>query len=871
VLGDLHEMYLKRVGGEGRRRAGARRWYWGQAVRLALRYGARRLSGARFRGFAPAPRPTEVTRTTTMGDGMAGVVRQIRFSVRSLFRNPAFTVPSLLILAIGMTAATAIFTVVDSVVFEPLDLPESHRLIVVCEDHPRIQGYCIASPGNAEDFRRSSSTLAELGIGRGWGLHLTDAQGTEGVSGGLASPGFFPALGIRPVLGRLFSEEEWGPENDKVVVLSHAFWTSRYGADPGVIGMSVTVTGETHQVIGVLPPDLALPFRLGGVKLWKPPYFHPMDPEVRGWRGWRAIGRLADGASVAAASAELTGIYAGLDEQYDEIDDQWRLRVQPLLREVVGGTRPVLLAFLAAAGLLLLIVCANVANLLLARGLGRRQELAVRAALGAERIRLVREILWESLVLSGLAAGLALVFSGVATRALLSAAPPGIPRLNEVAMDARVLLFTVVLSVVATVVFASLPALRVTAWDLGQALKSGARSGNNVRSVRLQSGLVIAELALSVVLLSSAALLTRSFMQYLAWDPGFDRAPLMAVSSLLDTGKYDSRAEYMSAFRRAEELMAAVPGVDAVATASAGLLFGGSDGATPFVADEGDPSGALPSARWFDIGPGYFATLGLPMVRGREFSEMDAEGTALVAVVNETLARRAWPGEDAIGRMIRLPELEMALEVVGVVADARPMEPGKAPDAEIYWSNRQLGRPATFFLVRASGDPTSVAEGVVAALEAVDPDVSRGTPFSLDAAARRELARPRFQAIILLTFALVALILSAGGVYAVVSYAVARRAREVGIRVALGAGGGDVVALMAKSNVAVTLVGVTLGLGGALVAGRLIRSMIPGVSPADPLSLALGCLTLLVVAALGILVPARRATRVDPLEAMRIE
>jgi putative ABC transport system permease protein len=392
-----------------------------------------------------------------------------------------------------------------------------------------------------------------------------------------------------------------------------------------------------------------------------------------------------------------------------------------------------------------------------------------------------------------------------------------------------------------------------------------------VRSIRLQSGLVVAELALSVVLLSSAALLTRSFIEYLEWDPGFDREPLLAVATLMNTGMDVELAEYMSVIRRSEELIAAVPGVEAVATASAGLLFGGSDGATPFIADGEDPSGALPTARWFDIGPGYFETLGLPMVRGREFTEMDTEGTALVAVVNETLARRAWPGQNAVGKMLRLPEREVTFEVVGVVSDALPMEPGRAPDAEVYWSNRQLGRPATFYLVRAAGDPTGVAEGVLAALEAADPDVATGTPFPLEAAAQRALVRPRFQAIILLTFAVVALILSAGGVYAVVSYAVARRAREVGIRVALGAGNGDVVALMARSNMAVALVGVVLGLGGALVAGRLIQSLIPGVSPADPLSLGVGCLTLMAVTALAILVPAGRAARVDPLEAMRME
>jgi putative ABC transport system permease protein len=871
VLGDLHEMYVHRAAGPGGSRVRAGRWYWAQAVRLSATYGAKRLSGTRYRGFAPAPGPAEVRKTTTRGDGMVGLARQVRLSLRALIRSPGFTLPSLLILAIGMTGATAVFTVVDTVVFRPLDLPESHRLVIVCEDHPRMSGFCIASPSNAEDFRQGSSTLTELGIARGWPFTLTDDGGTEGVRGGLASAGFWRTVGARPVLGRIFTDEEYGPESDQVVLLSHAFWTSRYGGDESVVGRIVTLSGEAVEVVGVLPANFDLPWGFGEIEVWKPPHFTPFGEGIRRWRGFRAVGRLAEGASVAAASAELTGIYAGIGERSEEVNDEWRLRVEPLLQVVVGNTRPVMLAFLAAAGLLLLIVCANVANLLLARGLGRRQELAVRAAMGAGRTRLVREILTESMVLSGLAAALALVFATGAVRVLLAVAPPGIPRLDEVAMDGRVLLFTVLLSAIATTVFAALPALRVTAWDLGQALKGSARSGHLARSTRLQNGLVLAELALSVVLLSTAALLTRSFIEYLQWEPGFDREPLLAVSAFLDAGKYSSLEEFIPVLRQAEASMEAIPGVMAAATASAGPLFGGGDGATPFSVDGMAPAGPLPTARWYDVGPRYFETLGLPMVRGREFTEDDGPDAAAVAIVNESLAGRAWPDGNALGRVIRLPELERSFEVVGVVSDVQPIVPGVAPYPEVYWSNRQLGRMATFFLVRASGEPTTVAQAVVDAIEGVDPDASVGSPITLTRAAERELVEPRFQALILITFALAALVLSAVGVYAVVSYAVARRTREVGIRVALGARANDVVRLMARTSLTIVAVGVAIGLGGALLAGRLIQGLIPGVSPADPGSLAAGALILLLVAFAAVVVPARRATRVDPLEAMRVE
>jgi len=870
VLGDLQEMFTARADGPGGHRGRARRWYWGQALRLSVQYGGKRLMGFRFGGFGGVTGPADMTHEAPgLGEAVSGAIRQIRFALRSLLHSPTFTIPALVILATGMTAATAIFTVVDSVVFRPLDIPESHRLVIVCEEHARVSA-CIASPGNIEDFRQGSETLSELGFARGWPFSLTDESGTQGVRGGLMTAGFMRALQVTPVVGRMFTDDEFGPDNDKIALLSHGFWTTRYGRDPSVVGSSVRIDGNAVEIVGVLPPGFDPPF-VTGVQLWMPPHFSPLSPDVRGWRGFRAVGRLADGANLAAASAELTGIYAGIAERHEEVDAEWRLRVQPLLREVVGDSRPVMLAFLAAAGLLLLIVCANVANLLLARGLARREEFAVRAALGAGRARLVRGVLTESLVLSGLASIIALVLSGAATRTLLAMAPPGIPRLDEVATDGRVFLFALALAAVTTVAFGALPALRVTGWHLAPGLKGRGRSGDGLRSTRMQSGLLMAELALSVVLLSSAALLTRSFLKHLEWDPGFDPESLIAVSAFLDAGKYDTRAEFMSVFQQAEAQLAAVPGVTRAATASAGPLFGGGDGATSFAANGAEVTGPLPAARWFDIGPSYFQALGLPIREGREFTEGDGADMPRVAVVNERFATTAWPGESALGKTVQLPELELSFEIIGVAADVPPMTPGEAAYPEIYWSNRQLGRLATFFLVRASGDPAALTEKLKEALLVADPTMSIGTPRTLSTQAERELIRPRFQAMILLTFAAVALLLSAIGVYAVVSYAVARRTREVGIRVALGASGNDVLGLMVRSNIVVAVLGITLGLVGALGTGRLIRSLVPGVSPTDPVSLTIGCVTLALVTAVAVLVPALKATRVDPLMAMRGE
>lgn len=865
IRGDLRQERDRRR--ERRGEWAADRWYLWQALSIWVFATRDAVLG---RGWHQEPdRERAVTRAGGGERMMTRWVRQVRFSVRSLVRSPGYSLPSLLILAIGMTAATAIFTVVNSIVFRPLNLPGSERLVIVCEDHPRLEGFCIASPGNVEDFRRQASTLSDLGIGRGWPFSLTDAEGTRGVRGGLATAGFLRALQVQPAIGRIFRDEEVGPERDKVILLSHGFWTARYGADPGMVGSTVRLDGEPYEVVGVLPRALDIPFGLDDVELWKPPHFDPLDADVRGWRGFRAIGRLAEGGSLAAAEAELTSLYADIARDHAEVDDEWRLRVEPLLDVVVGDARPVLMAFLGAAGLLLLIVCANVANLLLARGLDRRRELALRAALGAGRDRLVGDLLVESLVIALAATLAAVALASSTTRLLLAFAPSEIPRLDEVTMDGRVLGFAALLSVAATAAFALLPAIRVTGWNLAETLKAGGRDGAAARTSRLRTGLVVTELALSVVLLTAAGLLTRSLAGYLDWEPGFDRAHLLAVSAFVDVGKYPTRAAFTEFWRTAEGAVAEVPAVEAVATASAGPLFGGGDGATPFRVLGTEERDVLPSADWYDIGPGYFTTLGLPIVRGREITEDDAAGAPPVAVVNEALVRASGLEEEILGRLIALPEHDLELQVVGVVADVPPMTPGASPGPEIYWSNRQLGRPATYFLVRTRGEPAAAARNVTDALLGADPDLSLGTPQTLTRSEERALVRPRFQALVLLAFALAALTLSAVGVYAVVSYAVGRRVREMGIRMALGADASNVVGLVLRSSLGVAVAGIAVGLVASLWVARLLRGIIPGVSPSDPWSLGGSALLLFGAATLSTFVPARRAVRSDPLKSIR--
>ena len=868
VMGDLHEIFLDRVDAQSGRRIGAQLHYWRQACHLSARYSVRRLLGSR-----PAGRGIEGASRVASGPrwSVEDLGRGLAVSIRSMLRSPGFTLPALLILAIGMSSATAIFTVVDAIVFRPLTYPDSDRLVMVCEDHPRLAGACVAAPEVVEDLREEGELFSALGIGRTWPFTIQDeADGSTGVRGGIGTPGFFRALGVEPLLGRLFETTEHGPDNDKVVILSHGFWASRFASDPAVVGSVVRVDSEAHRVVGVLPYDFEAPLNMADVQIWKPPHFDPRNPENRGWRGFRAVGALRAGVTLPGARTALAARYQGLRDRSEAVTEEWRLRVPTLQRIVVGDTRPVLLAFLGSAAVLLLIVCANVANLLLARGVGRQRELAVRAALGADRGHLVGGILAEGLLLTSAAMLVSLVLSGAALPALLAAAPP-MPRMEEVSQSGRVLIFAGLVSAGATLAFALLPAMRVTSWDLARTIKSGERGAENAGARRLRRAMVVAQLSLSVLLLATAGLLLRSYSRHAAWNPGFDRGPLLAMSAFTNGAQYESRPQLFSMWREAEERAAQVPGIVAVATASAGPLFGGGDGATPFVPEGRTDTDDNPSVWWFDVGPGFFSTLGVPVVEGREFRETDGVDVENVAVVNEAFARSAWPAQSALGRTVHLPDFEMSFAVVGVVGDVPPLVPGEVTRPEIYFSGRQWGRPFTYFLVRSGGDPNAVAEGLRQALLSVDPDLSLGTPRTLTAQEQSALVRPRFQALVLGTLALAALTLSAVGVYAVVSYTAARRIREMGIRITLGAQKSDVMGLFLGSTMRLAAMGVSIGLLAAIALRRFLSGLVHGVSPADPVTFVSSAVVLLGAAALAAYVPARRVTRADPRQVTRPE
>jgi len=573
--------------------------------------------------------------------------------------------------------------------------------------------------------------------------------------------------------------------------------------------------------------------------------------------------------SFAAAGEEMEAIRAALANEYPEVNRGWGLRVERLRDKVAGSARPTLVVFLGAVGLVLLIACANVANLLLVRATARAQEFAVRASIGAGRLRLARQLLTESLLLASLGGVAGVLLAIAATRAFLSMAPTDIPRLEEVGIDAGVLLFALLLTAVTALLFGLAPAFSVARAELAESLK--ARRSLDVRSHGPRNLLVVAELALAVMLLFGAGLLTRGFTTLLNWDPGFDRDGLVMVFAIAPPAKYETGQQAVDIFERAAEELRALPQVSAVGLTSAGPLFGGREAEVYSVLSQPAASpDDRPSARYYDIGTEYFDTMGIALLRGRDFEVTDTENSVPVIVVNETLARRHFEDDDVIGQRIELFP-GRTWEIIGVARDVRPFAPDDPVGPEIYMPKRQFPRWGGYFVLRTEGDVADMEEAARARLQALDRDFNPGGFRTLDEFTNRELVSPRFNMLLIGVFAAVAMALAAIGTYGVIAYSVASRTQEIGIRLALGARPEVIRAAVIRRGMAIAAVGLALGVAGAMMLSRLLGSLLHGISPADPLTLAAVVGVFALVALAACWAPARRASKLDPLEALRAE
>jgi putative ABC transport system permease protein len=803
---------------------------------------------------------------------MRALVSDVRLAARALARHRTVTIVAVTTLALSIGITTAVFNVVNGVVLRPLPFTQPDRLVAFCEvDRAERTDWCGASVPDVYEIAARVPSIAVAGVARSWPFMMRTVDGADAVNGGLASSEAFQALEITPLAGRLIAPNESGNDWRRVVVLSHDFWQTRFGGRTDVIGQAITLDEEPHTIIGVLPPNARLP-ELETVQIWRPVHVDPQDEQRRDWKGFLAFARLRTGASLERAQREVAAVAADIQRQHFPTRAGWTIGVKPWIDVVVGSVRRTMYVFLGAVGFVLLIGCANVANLLLARSTVRQREMGVRTALGAPRWTLVRALFLESLMLALAGAAAGLLLGWLASRAFVALAPAGIPRIDEVRVDPSVLAFAVALSILTTLLVGTAPALRATRVDLHETLNEGGRSRTaGRRATRLGSALIVAEIALAVILVTGAGLLSRTFLTLTGWKPGFDQQHLLTAWALASSGKYEKRQQIVDLFVRAEEELRTIPSVVSVGSGSAGPLFGG-DGEGMFTIDGRTPASGegRQAALWYDISPGYFRTIGLPIVRGRDVTDRDVEGTPLVAVINETFAKR-YLGTAPLGRRIHMLEHDADFVVVGVVRDVPPVKPGEPTPAQIFWSNAQVPRPATYFLVRTAGDPAAVAPAIHTRLHAVDPDLHVSQVRTVHEWLSRELVRPRFGAVLLTTFGALALALAAIGTYGLIAYAVAQRTREIGIRVALGARPRIIVGEILARGMKLAGLGVALGIVGALGLTRLIQGMLAGVPANDPVSFAGSAALLIGGAALACVLPARRASRVDPVVALRVD
>jgi putative ABC transport system permease protein len=814
-----------------------------------------------------------------------------RYGLRLLRRSPGFAAVAILTLALGIGASTAILSVVDAILVRPLAYADPARLVVILQggDGP-------VAPANFLDWKAQSGSFENMGAAEYWSPNLTGGDSPEKVWAIRMTADVLPLLGVRPALGRFFLPSETAAGANRVVVLGHALWKSRFGADPAILGKEIPLDGEPYSVVGVMPPSFQFaPFWATNAQLWAPLDLVPRASS-RNSSSLRVFARLKPPgeASLESARREMASITAELDRQFPGTNRD--MQVLPLLERVVGDVRPALLVLLAAVALVLAIACANVANMLLARSSVRQREVALRAALGASRGRTIRQLLTESLVLAaaGGIAGAALGAWGL--RLLLALAPDGIPRLAEVKLDPRIFLATFAVALLTGAAFGIAPALEASAVHLQPALKEGGSAGTGREGGRLRRAFVAAEIAIAIVLLVGAGLMIRTFLALRAIDPGWKPDGVVTLEVSVAGTSHAAPEQREPVYRQLLERIRAVPGV-AAAGAINHLPIAGDIWRFPYTV-EGRPAarpGESPVTVYRAVTPGYFAAMRLPILRGRDIAETDGPNAPGVVVINERFAEVLWPGEDALGRRIMLDD-EHWLTVVGIVKNAVRSDWSEPPYEESYISafqspelmrsphtmaayltfvvraaREQVVRPAREQGVRTDGDPAALAPSLKAAIRSVDPTLPISAVVTMREVVNAATARARFQTLLLAVFAAAAALLSAIGIYGVMSYAVSKRTREIGVRMALGADPRSVLRLVVGQGMAVAFAGAGLGLIGAFLLTRLMASLLYGVRPGDPLTFAAVAAALLAVALAASWIPARRAARIDPMRALRAE
>jgi putative ABC transport system permease protein len=810
------------------------------------------------------------------------LLQDLRFGARTLFRSPGFAAVAVLTLALGIGANAAIFSVLNAVLLRPLPWAEPDRAVMIWSKWTAFDKTWVAE-GEVVDYRRRSQTLQEIAT---WGegqVNLTGDGEPERVAAASVSANTFSTLGVSPMIGRTFTAQEDLPNGPRLVVLGFGLWNRRYSGDASIVGQSVLINGASFEVVGVMPPGFVLPTDFRNpepTQLWTPLRMNPASTD-HGSHGLYAAGRLRPGATVRQAADELHGIARAMtSEGLYPVQMQFDTVVLSLEDEVVGSVRRSIWLLFGAVGFLLLIACANVANLLLARAEARQREMAVRAALGASRRRVLRQLLTESLVLTATSAVVGLALAYAAVRFVAWWNPADIPRVGGVTLDVSVLIFTAVVAMCTSVLFSLAPALRALRIDLTDSLKDGGQSASSGGArQRFRNGLVVAQMALAVLLLVGAGLMLRSLWLLQRIPIGFDPSNVLTMRVSLPQASYPSPDEVVGFYERLIDRVRVLPGVQTAGAAR--LLPLGSTIGDFGLMVEGyvPPPGTNAKGDWQIVTDGYLEAMGERLVRGRAIAPADSSSTQPVALINEEMARRYWAGRDPIGGRFKIggnPNRPW-VAVVGIVADVRHNGITEVIKEKFYVPHRQwhlsTGNPirSMALVVKTSTNPLGLVGPIREEIRSLDANLPVANVQAMDDVVGATLSSPRFTGFLLVTFAGIALALSAIGVYGVLSYLVSRRTREIGIRLAIGAGRAQVLRLVLGSGLMLALSGVGLGLIIALVAARFMRTMLHGVGPADPLTFVSVAVTLSLVALLSSLLPAWRATRVNPVVALKTE
>lgn len=808
--------------------------------------------------------------------------QDLRHSVRAMLRTPAFALTAMIVLALGIGATTAIFSVVDAVLLQPLAYRDSDRLVTIL-----MNGDGPVSAGNYIDWRDGSRSFTAMSAAEAWSPNLTGIDSPEHIPGLKVTPDLFPMLGTDPMLGRLFVSGEGREGANREVILSYKLWQRRFSSDPNVLGRPIVLDGNGYVIVGVMPQDFQFaPFWATKAELWVPGVFGP--GVHAGGGSLRIFARMKDGVPLKQARAEIASISGRLEQQFPGTNRN--VVVTPLKEKVVGPIETPLLVLLAAVAFVLLITCANVAHMLLARAATRQKEIAVRAALGARRGRIIRQVLTESLLLGSVGGVLGLLIAVLGTRALIVMSPPNIPRVQTVSIDLHAALFLFAATILTSIGFGLVPALQASAVNVNDTLKEGGRSGSEgVRRNHLRSLLVVSEFALALMLLIGAGLMIRTFAALTAVDPGFNPHNLISMIVSVAGSKEADAGRRELFYRQLIERVRSFPGVQAAGAINhlplAGDLWGWH------FAIEGRPKprpGEAPGAVYRMVTPGYFAAMRLPIVRGRDITDSDNATAPGVIIINERAASQYWPGEDPLGKRVSFDDDTTSpktwLTIIGIAKDAKQDSWTDKATPEAYLAAFQnhdyLGDSGTeaskhmnyiTLVVRTAGDPAAAASPMREAAWSFDRNLAISQVVTMDGVVSEANAQPRFETMLLSIFAAVALVLAAVGLYGVISYSASRRTHEIGVRMSLGATRQDILLLVIRQGVWLAVAGSIAGLAGALLLSRLMAGLLYGVQPTDPVTFAGVAVGLGAVAMLACYVPARRAMHIDPMAALRYE